>query len=103
MSVPDIIYGYQRHKLRTYHVKPYWGLQVVADADGLSVNISPKGSIQFQYRFGRYPSVSLKDVRQTTPDLRKLYFSGTDPRSYFEEKKQNSMTVAQCLYYWFEN
>jgi len=30
-------------KLRTYHVKPYWGLQVVADADGLSVNISPKG------------------------------------------------------------
>ncbi|EFX0393411.1 integrase, partial [Shigella flexneri] len=34
---------------------------------------------------------------------RKLYFSGTDPRTYFEEKVENSMTVAQCLDYWFDN
>ncbi|ENU1290017.1 tyrosine-type recombinase/integrase, partial [Shigella flexneri] len=86
----------------------------VADADGLSVRISPKGVIQFQYRYrwhgkpnrlglGRYPSLSLKDARQITADLRKLYFSGTDPRTYFEEKVENSMTVAQCLDYWFDN
>ena len=101
-------------KLRTIHGKPYSGPQEVADADGLSVRISPKGVIQFQYRYrwhgkphrlgiGRYPSVSLKDARQITSDLRNLYFSGTDPRTYFEEKTQNSLTVAQCLDYWFEN
>ena len=93
-------------KLRTIYGKPYSGPQEVADADGLSVRISPKGVIQFQYRYrwhgkpnrlglGRYPSLSLKDARQITADLRKLYFSGTDPRTYFEEKVENSMTVAQ--------
>ncbi|MFL4153023.1 tyrosine-type recombinase/integrase [Escherichia coli] len=101
-------------KLRTIYGKPYSGPQEVADADGLSVRISPKGVIQFQYRYrwhgkpnrlglGRYPSLSLKDARQITADLRKLYFSGTDPRTYFEEKVENSMTVAQCLDYWFDN
>lgn len=44
-----------------------------------------------------------KDARQITSDLRNLYFSGTDPRSNFEEKTQNSLTVAQCLDYWFDN
>lgn len=87
-------------KLRTIYGKPYSGPQEVADADGLSVRISPKGVIQFQYRYrwhgkpnrlglGRYPSLSLKDARQITADLRKLYFSGTDPRTYFEEKVEN--------------
>ncbi|HBD1695034.1 TPA: DUF4102 domain-containing protein, partial [Escherichia coli] len=61
-------------KLRTIYGKPYSGPQEVADADGLSVRISPKGVIQFQYRYrwhgkpnrlglGRYPSLSLKDAR----------------------------------------
>ncbi|EFX3176281.1 TPA: DUF4102 domain-containing protein, partial [Shigella flexneri] len=79
-------------KLRTIYGKPYSGPQELADADGLSVRISPKGVIQFQYRYrwhgkpnrlglGRYPSLSLKDARQITADLRKLYFSGTDPRT----------------------
>ena len=68
-------------KLRTIYGKPYSGPQEVADADGLSVRISPKGVIQFQYRYrwhgkpnrlglGRYPSLSLKDARQITADLR---------------------------------
>jgi len=71
-------------KLRNIHGKPYSGLQEVAAADGLSARISPKGVIQFQYRchgkphrlgIGRYQSVSLKDARQITSDLRNLYFS----------------------------
>lgn len=73
-----------------------------------------RGVIQLQYRYrllgkphrhgiGRYSSVSLKDARQITSDLRNLYFSGTDRRSYFEEKTQNFLTVAKCLDYWFEN
>ena len=65
-------------KLRTIYGKPYSGPQEVADADGLSVRISPKGVIQFQYRYrwhgkpnrlglGRYPSLSLKDARLNRP------------------------------------
>ena len=101
-------------KLRTIDGKPYSCPQEVADADGLSARILPKGVIQFQYRYrwmgkpnrlgiGRYPSVSLKDARQITAELRNLYFSGVDPRTYFEYKAENSMTVAQCLDYWFDN
>ena len=101
-------------KLRTIHGKPYSGPQEVADADGLSVRISPKGVIQFQYRYrwqgkaqrlglGRYPAIALKDARLITAELRNLYFKGVDPRTYFEEKSENLMTVAECLDYWFDN
>lgn len=101
-------------KLRTIHGKPYSGPQEVADADGLSVRISPKGVIQFQYRYrwqgkaqrlglGRYPAIALKDARLITAELRNLYFKGADPRTYFEEKSENLMTVAECLDYWFDN
>ncbi|MGK8226697.1 tyrosine-type recombinase/integrase [Escherichia coli] len=101
-------------KLRTIHGKPYSGPQEAADADGLSVRISPKGVIQFQYRYrwqgkaqrlglGRYPAIALKDARLITAELRNLYFKGVDPRTYFEEKSENLMTVAECLDYWFDN
>lgn len=94
-------------KLRTIHGKPYSCPQEVADADGVSVRISPKGVIQYRYRLHVNLIVlalaATKDARQITSDLRNLYFSGTDPRSNFEEKTQNSLTVAQCLDYWFDN
>lgn len=101
-------------KLRTIYGKPYSGPSEVADADGLSARISPKGVIQFQYRYrwkgkpqrlglGRYPSVSLKEARRITADLRELYFKGVDPRTHFESRVEETMTVKDCLDYWFEN
>ncbi|QLH64375.1 DUF4102 domain-containing protein [Serratia symbiotica] len=57
------------------------GSPEVSDADGLSARISPKGVINFQFRYrwngkaqrlgiGRYPAVTLKDARSITSELR---------------------------------
>lgn len=103
-------------KLRLLHGKPYSGSPEVSDADGLSVRISPKGVINFQFRFrwngkaqrlgiGRYPAVALKDARAITSELRILYDRGIDPRQYFENNTGTSskLTVKDCLEYWKEN
>lgn len=101
-------------KLRTIHGKPYSGPSEVADVDGLSARISPRGVIKFQYRYrwqgkaqrlgiGRYPSISLKEARGVTAELRELYFRGVDPREYFDKKVESTLTVKDCLDYWFDN
>lgn len=101
-------------KLRSIHGKPYSGAPEVADTDGLGVRISPKGVVTFQFRYrwagkpqrlglGRYPALSLKDARALTSELRLLYDGGTDPRTYFErEKGQSVVTVKDCINYWQE-
>jgi integrase len=103
-------------KLRLLHGKPYSGSPEVSDADGLSARISPKGVINFQFRYrwngkaqrlgiGRYPAVALKDARAITSELRILYDRGIDPRQYFENNTGTSskLTVKDCLEYWKEN
>jgi integrase len=103
-------------KLRLLHGKPYSGSPEVSDADGLSARISPKGVINFQFRYrwngkaqrlgiGRYPAVALKDARAITSELRILYDRGIDPRQYFENNTDTSskLTVKDCLEYWKEN
>lgn len=103
-------------KLRSLHGKPYSGSPEVSDADGLSARISPKGVINFQYRYrwggkaqrlgiGRYPAVSLKDARGIIAELRVLYDKKIDPRTYFEDGQNsgNQVTVKDCLDYWKAN
>ncbi|WP_025120633.1 MULTISPECIES: site-specific integrase [unclassified Serratia (in: enterobacteria)] len=103
-------------KLRSLHGKPYTGSPEVSDADGLSARISPKGVINFQYRYrwdgkaqrlgiGRYPAVSLKDARSIIAELRVLYDKKIDPRTYFEDGQDsgNQVTVKDCLDYWKAN
>lgn len=101
-------------KLRNILGKPYTGPAEITDANGLSVRISPKGVVNFQYRFlwagkyqrvgiGRYPSVSLKDARNIADELKVLLFSGTDPRSYFTKTDNSRATLKDCLDYWYEN
>ncbi|HFK7184703.1 TPA: tyrosine-type recombinase/integrase [Serratia odorifera] len=103
-------------KLRSIHGKPYSGSPEVSDADGLSARISPKGVINFQFRYrwngkaqrlgiGRYPAVALKDARTITSELRVLYDRGIDPRQYFETNNNatRNVTVKDCLDYWKEN
>lgn len=99
-------------KLRTLLNKPYKGLPEITDADGLSVRISQKGTIAFQFRYrwngkaqrlslGRYPSLSLKDARILVGELRDLYNRGIDPKNYNNQNNQG-MTLNQCLDYWME-
>ncbi|HFT7668117.1 TPA: tyrosine-type recombinase/integrase [Serratia marcescens] len=103
-------------KLRSLHGKPYSGSPEVSDADGLSARISPKGVINFQFRYrwhgkaqrlgiGRYPAVALKEARAITSELRTLYDRGIDPRQYFDKSGDigNTATVKDCLNYWKEN
>lgn len=103
-------------KLRSLHGKPYSGSPEVSDADGLSARISPKGVINFQFRYrwhgkaqrlgiGRYPAVALKEARAITSELRILYDRGIDPRQYFDKSVNigNRATVKDCLNYWKEN
>ncbi|MBH3256949.1 site-specific integrase [Serratia marcescens] len=103
-------------KLRSLHGKPYSGSPEVSDADGLSARISPKGVINFQFRYrwhgkaqrlgiGRYPAVALKEARAITSELRTLYDRGIDPRQYFDKNGDigNRATVKDCLNYWKEN
>lgn len=88
----------------------------MSDADGLSARISPKGVINFQFRYrwygkaqrlgiGRYPAVALKEARAITSELRTLYDRGIDPRQYFDKSGDigNTATVKDCLNYWKEN
>ena len=67
-------------KLRTLHNKPYSGAAEVTDSNGLSVRITPSGTITFQYRYrwngkavrltvGRYPAISLKAARSIVGEL----------------------------------
>ena len=103
-------------KLRSLHGKPYSGSPEVSDADGLSARISPKGVINFQFRYrwhgkaqrlgiGRYPAVALKEARAITSELRTLYDRGIDPCQYFDKSGDigNTATVKDCLNYWKEN
>lgn len=101
-------------KLRTISGKAYTGPSEVTDSHGLSARISPKGVINFQFRFkwqgkfqrmsiGRYPSVSLKDARNITDELRLIVASGADPRSKFDRGQSSKATLSDCLNYWYQN
>ncbi len=77
-------------RLRTIVNKPYDGPNEIADRDGLSARISPKGKITFQYRYrfngkpvrmkvGEYGKMSLKDARYAVAEYRELLAKGKNP------------------------
>lgn len=102
-------------KLRNIHGKSYSGLQEVAAADGLSARISPKGVIQFQYRYrlhgkphrlgiGRYPSVSWYGF-----DIRGISVQSVDEAYVFQALWHTTIdncTSAACrigMHFWGQN
>ena len=77
-------------KLRKLHNVESDKLIEIADAQGLSVRVTPKGMIAFQYRYrfngkarrmtlGEYGVISLKDARNLAQDARRLLLEGKDP------------------------
>ncbi len=104
MAISDV-------KLRKTISKPYSGPAEITDAEGLGARITPKGVITFQYRYrwkgvaqrisiGRYPSVSLQQARNIVTELRELYFSGVDPKTYLNKEEVKTVTLSDCLNYW---
>jgi len=70
-------------KLRSLLNKPFDSIRVFKDRDSMSVRVSPKGKIVFQYRYriegkqrrydmGAYPALSLSDARKLVPTLRDI-------------------------------
>ncbi|KGT88049.1 integrase [Erwinia typographi] len=98
-------------RLRSINGKPYSGPAEVTDGDGLSVRITPAGTITFQYRYrwkglparisvGRYPSTTLKDARIAVGELRALYMKGINPKTYFASSS-GELTLKECLDEWW--
>lgn len=97
-------------KLRNIAGKPYDGKPELADRDSLSVRITTKGTITWQYRFrwrskherltmGRYPDISLKEAREMVPDIRGIISSGLDPRTVWRPKSNSHtiITAEKCV------
>lgn len=99
-------------KLRSIHGKPYSGPSELTDSDGLSVRITPSGTMTFQYRYrwngkpvrlsiGRYPAISLKDARVAVGEMRELYTKGINPKNYFV-RENGELTLKECLDQWWD-
>ncbi|SFN78600.1 Integrase [Izhakiella capsodis] len=101
-------------KLRSLYGKPYSGPTEMTDADGLSVRVSPRGVINFQYRYrwggkqhrlgiGKYPAISLREARNVVAELKESLDRGLNPRHAERFAKAKSRpTVRDCLSYWRE-
>jgi len=81
---------------------PYTGKPELADRDGLSARVSPKGLISFNYRFrwqgkqqriklGRYPDVTLFEAREKISGYRKSLSEGLDPRQIQSEQHEQRL------------
>ncbi|EKY8361513.1 site-specific integrase [Salmonella enterica] len=99
-------------KLRSIHSKPYSGPGEVTDGDGLSVRITPTGTVTFQFRYrwngkpvrltvGRYPSTTLKEARVIVGEMRALYMKGVNPKNYFA-RSDGELTLKECLDQWWD-
>ncbi|ARJ42893.1 integrase [Pantoea alhagi] len=98
-------------KLRSIVNKPYSGPAEITDGDGLSVRVTPSGTIAFQFRYrwagkpvrltvGRYPSTTLRDARVIVGEMRALYTKGVNPKNYFA-KADGKLTLKECLDQWW--
>lgn len=84
--------------LNQSHDKPFES----SDRDSLSVRVSGKGKIAWQYRFrfngkadrltiGHYPNLSLSSAREQVPALRAMVFNGINPKLEWKLRKKNSI------------
>jgi len=98
-------------KLRSLYGKPYSGPTEITDSDGLSVRITPKGVINFQYRYrwdgkqhrlgiGKYPAVTLRDARNVVADLKMSLDKGMNPKHALTSGLTSGATVSDCIEYW---
>ncbi len=99
-------------ELRSINGQAYSGPAELTDGNGLSVRITPAGTIAFQYRFrwrgkatritiGRYPLTSIQNARIVVSELRALYMKGINPKTYFASNR-GELTLQDCLEQWWE-
>ena len=99
--------------LNKSHDKPF----ELADRDSLSIRVSQKGKIAWQYRFryngkadrlslGNYPAISLSQARALVPELRQCIQEGKNPKSVMgksrQAKSKKIMTLEDLCLMWLE-
>jgi len=81
---------------------PYTGKPELTDTNGLTVRITKKAVITFNFRFqwfgkpqrmsiGRYPEIKLSEAREQVIKLRRAVFDGDDPRYLGEVYTEQSL------------
>lgn len=84
------------------NAKPKAKYYRLADGDGLSLEVSPKGKKNWRFRFfynakeqmqslGQYPTVSLSDARLKRDDARKLLDEGKHPTREKQAQKLRNL------------
>jgi len=91
-------------QLLSLHKKPQKKVIEVADRDSLSVRVSPKGKVVFQYRYrfqgnasrydlGSYPVLSLKNARIELIELKRILEDGHDIKAYKRKHKEDKIAL----------
>ncbi|WP_273827657.1 tyrosine-type recombinase/integrase [Providencia rettgeri] len=102
--------------LRSVNGKPQEKIITKSDRDGLSVRITPKGKVVFQFRYrwngkaeridiGSYPATSLKDARDLSLFYRGELEQHRNPKVVKRVKKQDAIqaqTVESLIRCWWE-
>ncbi|MCC8366516.1 site-specific integrase [Xenorhabdus sp. PB61.4] len=102
--------------LRSTSGKPQDKISTKSDRDGLSVRITPKGKIIFQFRYrwngkgeridiGTYPATSLKDARDLAISYRSELEQYRNPNMVKRVRKEavlNAVTVERLIRDWWE-
>lgn len=92
------------------------GIVVKSDRDGLSVRVSAKGKITFQFRYrwngsqervdiGTYPATSLKDARDEAIRMKGEIESNLNPRLMKKMRREDSfasLSVTNLLRQWYD-
>lgn len=101
--------------LKANHNKPHDKVFEKADRDALSVRVSAKGKIVFQYRYrfggkphrldlGVYPRMSLKEARTKLAEAKTLLDAGKNPKTEYAIQKAtyaHEPTFAELFDDWF--
>ncbi|MEQ5553937.1 site-specific integrase [Providencia rettgeri] len=102
--------------LRSTNGKPQEKMMTKSDRDGLSVRVTPKGKIIFQFRYrwdgkgqridiGSYPATSLKDARESALIYKGELEQNRNPRVVKAIKKSDAITahtVRSIISLWYE-
>ncbi|HGJ5878979.1 tyrosine-type recombinase/integrase [Arsenophonus nasoniae] len=101
--------------LRAVNGKPQAKMVTKSDREGLSVRVTPKGKVIFQYRYrwqgkgdridiGTYPAISLKDARDSALFYRGELEQHRNPKVVKRTRKQKSVearTVESVIRDWW--
>ena len=102
--------------LKISKLKPRNREYSLADGNGLSIYVTPKGVKKWRYRYrfnrnasmislGKYPAVSLSEARKQREIYQKCIFDGINPKLYKDNLKQTlkkKITFREALDQWFD-